>query len=129
MVGIRDVDKLEREELRTSGVHVFTMHDIDRRGMAAVMDEAIARVGSAADGFHVSFDLDVLDPNEAPGVGTPVLGGISYREAHLAMELVASSGRLLGLDLVEVNPILDTHNVTAECAVAFALSALGKSIL
>ncbi|HWQ14345.1 MAG TPA: arginase [Roseiflexaceae bacterium] len=129
LVGVRDIDALEREALRASGIHIYTMHDIDRRGMASVMDEAIVRVSVGTAGFHVSFDLDVLDPNEAPGVGTPVLGGISYREAHLAMELVASSGRLLGLDLVEVNPILDTHNATAECAVAFALSALGKSIL
>ncbi len=129
LVGVRDLDPLEREAIRSSGIHIFTMHDIDRRGMAAVMDEAIMCVSAATAGFHVSFDLDVLDPTEAPGVGTPVLGGISYREAHLAMELVAASGRLLGLDLVEVNPILDTFNATAQRAVAFALSALGKSIL
>jgi arginase len=129
LVGVRDIDALERESLRASGIHVFTMHDIDRRGMATVMDEALGRVSAATDGFYVSFDMDALDPNEAPGVGTPVLGGISYREAHLAMELVAASGRLLGLDLVEVNPILDSHNTTAERAVAFALSALGMRIL
>jgi arginase len=129
LVGVRDIDPLERESLRASGIHVFTMHDIDRRGMAAVMDEAIGRVSAATDGFYVSFDMDALDPNEAPGVGTPVLGGISYREAHLAMELVAASGHLVGLDLVEVNPILDSHNTTAERAVAFALSALGMRIL
>jgi arginase len=129
LVGVRDIDQLEREALRGIGIHIFTMHDVDRRGMASVMDEAIMRVSVGTAGFHVSFDLDVLDPNEAPGVGTPVLGGISYREAHLAMELVAASGRLLGMDLVEVNPILDTFNATAERAVVFALSALGKSIL
>ncbi len=128
-VGIRDLDALEREALRASGVHVFTMHEVDRRGLAAVMDEAIARVSSGMDGFHVSFDLDALDPSEAPGVGTPVLGGLSYREAHLAMEIVAESGGLLSLDLLEVNPILDLHNVTAERAVEFAASALGKRTL
>ncbi|MBO9325613.1 MAG: arginase [Roseiflexus sp.] len=128
LVGVRNLDSGERELLRTSGVHVFTMHDIDRRGMAAVMEEAILHVSSSTSGFHLSFDLDVLDPHEAPGVGTPVLGGITYREAHLAMELVAASGRLISLDLVEVNPILDTRNMTALLAVEFALSALGKTI-
>src|SRR5215217_4415255 len=129
MVGIRDLDPHEREALHASGIQVFTMHDIDRRGMASVMEEALMRVSMGTAGFQVSLDLDALDPSEAPGVGTPVLGGISYREAHLAMEMVAQSGRLLGLDLVEVNPILDSHNVTAELAVEFALSALGKRIL
>src|SRR4029079_2128982 len=128
MVGIRDLDPHEREALRASGIQVFTMHDIDRRGLASVMEEAILRVSMGTAGFHVSLDLDALDPSEAPGVGTPVLGGISYREAHLAMELVAQSGKLLGLDLVEVNPILYSHNVTAQLAVEFALSALGKRI-
>jgi arginase len=128
LVGVRDLDRAEREALRGSGVHVFTMHDIDQRGMASVMDEAIMRVSAGTAGFHVSLDLDALDPKEAPGVGTPVIGGITYREAHLAMEMVASAGRLLGLDLVEVNPILDRSNATAELAVEFALSALGKQI-
>jgi len=129
MIGIRDLDTAERAVLRTAGIQVFTMHDIDRRGLASVMEEALMRVSVGTAGFHVSLDMDALDPSEAPGVGTPVLGGISYREAHLAMEMVAQSGRLLGLDLVEVNPILDSHNVTAELAVEFALSALGKRIL
>lgn len=129
LVGIRDLDTFEREALRAAGISVFTMHDVDRRGLATVMEEAIARVSANTVGFHVSFDLDALDPSEAPGVGTPVLGGISYREAHLAMELIAESGRLIGMDLVEVNPILDSHNVTAGLAVEFALSALGKRIL
>jgi arginase len=129
LVGIRDVDQQERAALRESGLHIFTMHDIDRRGLAIVMEEAITRVSADTDGFHVSFDMDALDPTEAPGVGTPVLGGISYREAHLAMELVSASGQLIGLDLVEVNPILDARNVTADLAVQFALSALGKRIL
>lgn len=128
LVGVRNLDDGERKLLRASGVHVFTMHDIDRRGMASVMEEAILHVSASTAGFHLSFDLDVIDPNEAPGVGTPVLGGITYREAHLAMELVAASGRLIGLDLVEVNPILDERNTTALLAVEFALSALGKQI-
>ncbi len=128
MVGIRDLDAREREALRASGIHVFTMHDIDRRGLASVMEDAIMRVTVNTAGFHVSLDMDALDPVEAPGVGTPVLGGISYREAHLAMELVAQSGKQVGMDLVEVNPILDQRNATAELAVAFALSALGKRI-
>lgn len=128
MVGIRDLDAREREVLRASGIQVFTMHDIDRRGLASVMEEAIMRVSVGTAGCHISLDMDALDPAEAPGVGTPVLGGISYREAHLAMELIAQSGKLLSMDLVEVNPILDSHNVTAELAVEFALSALGKRI-
>ncbi len=128
MVGIRDLDAGEREILKASGIRVFTMHDIDRRGLASVMEEAIMRVSVGTVGFHVSLDLDALDPAEAPGVGTPVLGGVSYRESHLAMEMIAQSGKLLGMDLVEVNPILDAHNVTADLAVEFALSALGKRI-
>jgi arginase len=128
MVGIRDLDAREREALHESGIQVFTMHDIDRRGLASVMEEAIMRVSVNTSGFHVSLDMDALDPAEAPGVGTPVLGGISYREAHLAMELIAQSGKQVGMDLVEVNPILDQRNVTAELAVEFALSALGKQI-
>lgn len=128
LVGLRDIDPLEQESLRKSGVHVFTMHDIDRRGLAAVMDQAISLVSANTEGFHVSLDLDALDPRDAPGVGTAVIGGLSYRETHLALELVASSGKLLGLDLVEVNPILDMHNTTAHLAVQFALSALGKRI-
>ena len=104
------------------------MHDIDRRGLASVMEEALMRVSMGTAGVHVSLDMDALDPAAAPGVGTPVLGGISYREAHLAMEMVAQSGKLISMDLVEVNPILDAHNVTAELAVEFALSALGKRI-
>ncbi|HJZ46600.1 MAG TPA: arginase, partial [Roseiflexaceae bacterium] len=119
MVGIRDLDAREREALRASGIQVFTMHDVDRRGLASVMEEAIMRVSVNTAGFHVSLDMDALDPSEAPGVGTPVFGGISYREAHLAMELVAQSGKLLGMDLVEVNPILDERNVTAALAVEF----------
>ncbi len=129
LVGVRDLDHLEREALRGSGIHVFTMHEVDRRGMAAVIDEASQIVARGTDGFHLSFDLDVLDPREAPGVGTPVSGGISRREAHLAMEILAQSGGMRSLDLVEVNPILDERNATAELAVELALSALGKRIL
>jgi arginase len=129
LVGARDIDEQEREALRATGIHIYTMLDIDRRGMAAVIDEAITYASNGTDGFHVSLDLDALDPGEAPGVGTPVAGGLTYREAHAAMEIVAERGGMRSLDLVEVNPILDTHNRTAECAVQFALSALGKRIL
>ncbi len=129
LVGVRDLDPPERAALRASDVHVFTMHDIDRRGMAAVIEEAVQRVSNGTAGFHVSLDLDVVDPREAPGVGTPVFGGISRREAHLAMEVVAQSGGVRSLDVVEVNPILDERNTTAELAVELVLSALGKRIL
>ncbi|PMP77675.1 MAG: arginase, partial [Chloroflexus aggregans] len=128
-VAVRDLDPLEREALRASPISVFTMHDIDRRGMAAVMEQALTVVTTAPDGFHLSFDLDVVDPRTAPGVGTPVSGGISRREAHLAMELIAECGALRSLDVVEVNPILDERNATAELAVELVLSALGKRIL
>jgi arginase len=128
IVGVRDIDPLEREALRSSGIHVYAMHEVDRRGLATVMEEAISRISTGTDGFHVSFDMDVMDPGEAPGVGTPVFGGMTYREAHLAMEMLASSGGVRSLDLVEVNPILDSRNATAELAVELALSALGKRI-
>jgi arginase len=129
LVGVRDLDPQERAALRDSGIYVATMHEIDRRGMATVIDEALGRVTDGTDGLHLSFDLDVVDPREAPGVGTPVSGGISRREAHLAMEILAQSGQIRSLDLVEVNPILDERNATAELAVELVLSALGKRIL
>lgn len=129
LVGVRDLDPLEREALRHASIHVFTMHDIDRLGMAAVIEAAIAIAQQGTGGFHVSFDLDVIDPREAPGVGTPVAGGISRREAHLALEIIAHAGGMRSLDLVEVNPILDERNATAALAVDLALSALGKRIL
>jgi arginase len=129
LVGVRSLDAREREALRDSGISVFTMHDIDRQGVASVMQQALEIISRNTQGFHASFDLDVLDPHEAPGVGTAVPGGISYREAHLAMELLAQTGGLRSLDLVEVNPILDEHNTTAKLAVELALSALGKRIL
>jgi len=129
IVGARDVDVGERALLRDNHVHVFTMPDIDERGMCAVMQEAITLAGRNNDGIHLSLDIDALDPREAPGVGTPVRGGLTYREAHLAMELVAKSGQLVAMDVVEVNPILDRENATAILAVELVLSALGKTIL
>jgi arginase len=129
IVGARDLDAGEQRLLREVGVRVLTMSDIDRRGMEAVTREALETALDGAAGLHVSFDLDVVDPSEAPGVGTPVHGGITYREAHLAMEMVAESERLTSLDMVEVNPILDQHNRTAILATELALSAVGKRII
>jgi arginase len=129
LVGIRNLDQREKEQIRGSGVHVFTMKDIDRDGIAKVAEQALALAAHGTGGIHVSFDMDVCDPAVAPGVGTPVKGGIDYREAHLIMELVADSGQLVALDLVEVNPTLDIRNTTAEFGTELALSALGKGIL
>jgi len=129
LIGIRDLDPGERLHLRAYGVHVFTMHDVDRRGLSDVMEEAIALAAISANGLWVSYDVDVQDPVHAPGVGTPVAGGLSWREGHLVMEMIADSGLLVGLDLVEVNPILDVSNRTAELAVGLISSALGKQIL
>ena len=121
IVGARDLDRGERELLRQSGVHVRTIADIDRRGMDAITEEAIALATDGGRRLHVSFDMDVVDPSQAPGVGTPVAGGITYREAHLAMELVAASKTLASLELVEVNPILEVENRTALAANELAL--------
>jgi arginase len=129
LVGIRNVDEGEKARIRESGVHVFTMKDIDREGIAAIADRALALATDGTGGLHVSFDMDVCDPSIAPGVGTPVKGGLDYREAHLMMELISDSGRLLALDLVEVNPTLDIRNATALLATELALSALGQKIL
>jgi arginase len=129
LVGIRNLDQQEKEQIRASGVHVFTMKDIDREGIATIAERAIALASTGTGGIHVSFDLDVCDPTFAPGVGTPVKGGFDYREAHMIMEIVADSGALVALDLVEVNPTLDLRNTTAEFAAELALSALGKQIL
>ena len=129
LVGVRNLDDREKERIRASGVHVFTIKDIDRDGMAAVAERAIALASDGTGGMHVSFDVDVCDPSIAPGVGTPVRGGLGYREAHLFMEMVADADRLVALDLVEVNPTLDVRNSTAELAAELALSALGKNIL
>ena len=129
LIGIRNLDEREKERIRDSGVHVFTMKDIDRSGIAAVVEQALAIAGDDTGGVHVSFDLDVCDPTIAPGVGTPVKGGLDYREAHMVMEIVADSGLLRALDLVEVNPILDDRNTTAILGVELALSALGQKII
>lgn len=129
LIGIRNLDDGEKERIRESGVRVFTMKDIDRSGIAAIAEQAIAIAGRDAGGLHVSFDLDVCDPSIAPGVGTPVKGGLNYREAHMFMEMVADSGRLRALDLVEVNPILDDRNTTAILGAELASSALGQRIL
>ena len=129
LVGIRNIDEQEKARIRSSGIHAFTMKDIDRSGIAVIAERAIALATSGTGGVHVSFDLDVCDPAIAPGVGTPVKGGFDYREAHMIMELIADSERLVALDLVEVNPTLDVRNTTAEFATELALSALGKNIL
>jgi arginase len=129
LIGIRNLDDREKERIRESGVHVFTMKDIDRAGIAATVEQALAIAGKGAGGIHVSFDLDVCDPSIAPGVGTPVKGGFNYREAHMLMEMVADSGLLRALDLVEVNPILDDRNTTAILGAELASSALGQRIL
>ncbi|MDX6503137.1 MAG: arginase [Gaiellaceae bacterium] len=128
LVGVRVLDEGEKELLRERGVCVFTMSDVDRLGVEQTFSQALERVAGA--GFvHVSFDMDVVDPSVAPGVGTPVQGGFSYREAHLALEVVAESGLLSSLDVVEVNPILDRENATAALAVDLVASALGARIL
>ncbi|MEO6212900.1 MAG: arginase [Vicinamibacterales bacterium] len=129
LIGIRNLDEREKEIVRASKVHVFTMKDIDRAGIASVVEQAIALASTGTSGLHVSFDLDVCDPAVAPGVGTPVKGGLDYREAHMLMEMVADSGLLRALDLVEVNPILDDRNMTAVLGAELASSALGQKIL
>ena len=129
LIGIRNLDDREKEIVRGSQVKVFTIKDVDRAGIAVVVEEALAIAGRGTAGVHVSFDLDVCDPTIAPGVGTPVKGGLDYREAHLLMEMVADSGLLRALDLVEVNPILDDRNMTAVLGAELASSALGQKIL
>ena len=127
-IGLRSIDPSERSWIRDAGITAFTMTDVDRRGMAEVAAEAVSSLAHLPR-LHVSFDADVLDPDIAPGVGTPVAGGLSYREAHLLMEILASTDRVTSLDLVEVNPILDERNRTAEIMVEMAASLLGKTIL
>ena len=129
LIGIRNLADREKEIVRGSRVKVFTIKDVDRAGIAVVVEEALAIAGRGTAGVHVSFDLDVCDPTIAPGVGTPVKGGLDYREAHLLMEMVADSGLLRALDLVEVNPILDDRNMTAVLGAELASSALGQKIL
>jgi len=128
IIGAREMDPQEKELLRQSKIRVFTMRDIDQMGMTEVVTQGIKIASQGTNGIHVSFDLDVIDPEEAPGVGTPVPGGITYREAHLAMELLADSGRISSMDVVEVNPILDNHNKTAKLAVGLICSAFGERI-
>jgi arginase len=129
LVGIRDVDNFEKENIRKAGVEVFTMRDIDERGMRSVMEEAVSMAAKGTVGYHVSLDMDWIDPEDAPGVGTPVSGGATYREAHLAMEIISDHGGMLSFEIVEVNPVIDEHNRTADLAVELALSAFGKKIL
>src|SRR5215475_7610545 len=129
LVGVRDIDAVEKENVRKTGIGVFTMRDIDERGMRTVMEEALRLAGRGTAGYHISLDMDWVDPEDAPGVGTPVRGGATYREAHLAMEIIADHGRLLSFEIVEVNPVIDEHNRTADLAVELALSAFGKKIL
>jgi arginase len=129
LVGARDLDSRERRQVKESGVNVFTMRAIDEQGMRAVMEKSLALVTKDTAGFVVSFDMDVMDPDEAPGVGTPVRGGITFREAHLAMEMVSDSKKMLAMELVEINPIIDILNKTAILGVGLVSSALGKKIL
>jgi arginase len=129
LIGIRDLDGHERQTVRASGVNLITMREVDEMGMRNVMDRAIALASKGTAGFVVSFDMDVVDPDDAPGVGTPVRGGITYREAHLALEMIADSGKMLAFELVEINPIIDVMNKTAILGVGFTASALGKRIL
>jgi arginase len=129
LLGVRNLDEREKLRVRESRVHVFTMKDIDRAGIAAVAEQAILLAGRGTAGIHVSFDLDVCDPSVAPGVGTPVKGGLDYREAHMVMEVIADSGLLRALDIVEINPTLDIQNNTAVLAAELVSSALGMKIL
>ena len=129
IVGLRSVDEIERLNVRGAGVHPFTMRDIDERGLRAVIADAISIATAGTAGFHLSLDMDAVDPSEAPGVGTPVNGGITYREAHLAMELMCDSGRLTSMEVVEVNPVFDVANRTAILGVELVTSAVGKRIL
>ena len=130
LVGVRDIDATEKENIRRAGItEVYTMRDIDERGMRTVMEEALRAAGRGTAGYHISLDMDWIDPEDAPGVGTPVRGGATYREAHLAMEIIADHGRMLSFEIVEVNPVIDEHNRTADLAVELACSAFGKKIL
>ncbi len=129
LVGIRDVDIRERQMVRESGVTAFTMRDIDERGLRNVMEQAISIANNGTAGFHLSLDMDAVDPDEAPGVGTPVRGGMTYREAHLAMETICDCHGMLSMEVVEVNPVLDEANRTALLAVELVMSAMGKKIL
>ncbi len=129
IVGLRDVDSEEKRRVRDSGVHAFTMREIDEGGLRRVMEEAIRLATEGAAGFHLSLDMDFVDPLDAPGVGTPVRGGATYREAHLAMEMISDCGVMLSMEVVEVNPVIDEANRTASLGVELIMSALGKRIL
>ena len=129
LVGVRDLDAKERKLIKESGLHVFTMRDVDERGMREVMSEALRFASDETDGVAVSLDMDFVDPSDAPGVGTPVRGGVTYREAHLAMEMIADSEAMVSLEVVEINPVIDLHNKTALLGVEMLLSGLGKKIL
>jgi arginase len=129
LVGVRDIDPKERRLMKECGVHVFTMRDIDERGMREVMAEALRFASDETEGIAVSLDMDFVDPADAPGVGTPVRGGVTYRESHLALEMIADSRAMAALEIVEINPVIDLHNKTAILGVELALSGLGKKIL
>ena len=128
VIGARDLDPGEKHNLREAGIMVQSMEQIDRVGMLAVLEKVIEQVSRDVDGIYLSFDMDALDPRHAPGVGTPVPGGLTFREAHLVCEIVAETGKLIGMELVEVNPILDLQNQTAILAVEFIRSALGSRV-
>ena len=128
-IGIREVDPDERQLVKKSGIRVFTMKDIDKRGIGAIMDEALSIVTKGTAGFAVTLDADFLDPYESPGVATPVRGGADYREAHLAMEMIADTNKMVSFEIAEINPILDVHNKTAQFGMELILSAFGKQIL
>jgi arginase len=129
IVGLREVDTPEKPNVREYGVHTFTMREIDEQGMRTVMRRAIELACDGTAGFHLSLDMDFVDPRDAPGVGTPVRGGVTYREAHLAMEMICDSRRMLSMEVVEVNPVIDEVNRTADLAVELVMSGLGKRIL
>lgn len=129
IIGARSIDEGERALIKEKGIKVYTMHEIDRLGMTKVMEETIEYLSERTDGVHLSLDLDGIDPTDAPGVGTPVLGGISYRESHLALEMLAESNLITSAEFVEVNPILDIKNKTGDVAVALITSLLGKRLL
>ena len=130
IIGVRDIDQREKENIKKIGItEIYTMRDIDERGMRTVIEEALRTAGRGTAGYHVSLDMDWIDPEDAPGVGTPVRGGATYREAHLAMEIIADHGRMTSFEIVEVNPVIDEHNRTADLAVELAMSAFGKKIL
>ena len=129
IVWLREIDEVEKPHVRESGVRAFTMRDLDERGLRSVMEEAIRLACDGTAGFHLSLDMDFVDPKDAPGVGTPVRGGATYREAHLAMEMICDSRHMVSMEVVEVNPVIDEVNRTADLAVELVMSGLGKRIL